>query len=46
MKAKEESATQPKFQVSYKESLSMPEVVDELKFPKKIDQNVGSWRDA
>jgi len=46
MKAGEESTTRPKFQVSYKELLSMPEVVDKLKFSHKTDWNLGSWIDA
>jgi len=33
MKARKESVTRPQFRVSYKELLSMPEVMDKLKFP-------------
>jgi len=46
MKVREESTIRPKFRVSYKELLSMPGVVDKLKFPQKTNQNLVSQRDA
>jgi len=46
MKAIKDSTARPKFQVSYKELLSMPGVVDKLKFPHKTDRNLGSRRDT
>ena len=45
-KAREESVTRPQFRVSYKELLSMPRVVDQLKFPQKTDLNLGSQKDV
>jgi len=45
-KAREGSATKPKFYVSYKELLSMPGVVDKLKFPQKTNRSLGSRGDA
>jgi len=46
MKAREELIARPKFRVSYKELLSMLGVANKLKFPQKMDQNLGSRRDA
>ena len=40
MKAKEDSTARPKFQVSYKELLSITGVTDKLNFPHKTNQNL------
>jgi len=45
-KAREDSDTQPKFRVSYKELLSKTRVADKLKFSQKTNRNLGARRDA
>jgi len=45
-KAREYLAFQPKFRMSYKVLLSIPGVVEKLKFPQKSDRNLGPRKDV
>jgi len=45
-KAREDLAFQPKFWISYKELLTVPGVVEKLKFLQKFDRNLGQRKKA
>jgi len=45
-KTREDLAFRSKFRMSYKELLSMPGVMEKLKFPQKFDRNLGPRKDT
>jgi len=45
-KAREDLEFRPKFEMTYKELLSIPGVVEKLKFPYKSERNLGPRKDA